>query len=83
MEHFHEAVQAGAAILLTASVFHFHIIDIPELKNICKSILLNIQMKDCNTLAVGLAYFKLGPSTAMSSSIQPDYNRRTHYLPIL
>ena len=32
MEHFYEAVQAGATILLAASVFHFHIIDIPELK---------------------------------------------------
>ena len=33
MEHFYEAVEAGATILLAASVFHFHIIDIPELKN--------------------------------------------------
>ena len=32
MEDFYEAVQAGATILLAASVFHFHIIDIPELK---------------------------------------------------
>ena len=32
MEHFYEAVQAGATILLAASVFHFHIIDVPELK---------------------------------------------------
>lgn len=32
MEHFLEAVQAGASILLAASVFHFHLIDIPELK---------------------------------------------------
>lgn len=32
MEHFYEAVQAGATILLAASVFHFHTIDIPELK---------------------------------------------------
>ena len=32
MEHFYEAVEAGATILLAASVFHFHIIDIPELK---------------------------------------------------
>ena len=32
MEHFLEAAQAGAAVLLAASVFHFHIIDIPELK---------------------------------------------------
>lgn len=33
LEHFYEAVQAGASILLAASVFHFHQIDIPELKN--------------------------------------------------
>jgi len=33
LEHFYEAVQAGATILLAASVFHFHIIDIPELKD--------------------------------------------------
>ena len=32
MEHFLEAVQAGANVLLAASVFHFHLIDIPELK---------------------------------------------------
>jgi len=32
LEHFYDAVQAGATILLAASVFHFHIIDIPELK---------------------------------------------------
>lgn len=32
MEHFAEAARAGASILLAASVFHFHIIDIPELK---------------------------------------------------
>jgi cyclase len=32
LEHFYEAVQAGATVLLAASVFHFHIIDIPELK---------------------------------------------------
>jgi len=33
LEHFHEAVEAGAAVLLAASVFHFHLIDIPELKD--------------------------------------------------
>ena len=33
MEHFYDAVQAGATILLAASVFHFHMIDIPELKD--------------------------------------------------
>lgn len=37
LEHFHEAVQAGATILLAASVFHFGIINIPELKQfLCK-----------------------------------------------
>lgn len=36
LEHFHEAVEAGATILLAASVFHFHIIDIPELKRYLK-----------------------------------------------
>jgi len=33
MEHFYQAVEAGASILLAASVFHFHLIDIPELKH--------------------------------------------------
>ncbi|MCE5228162.1 imidazole glycerol phosphate synthase cyclase subunit [bacterium] len=33
LEHFYEAVQAGATILLAASVFHFHIVDIQELKS--------------------------------------------------
>jgi len=33
LQHFSEAVEAGASILLAASVFHFHIIDIGELKN--------------------------------------------------
>jgi cyclase len=32
LEHFYEAVEAGASVLLAASVFHFHIINIPELK---------------------------------------------------
>lgn len=32
LEHFYEAVAAGATILLAASVFHFRIISIPELK---------------------------------------------------
>lgn len=36
MEHFLQAVQAGATILLAASVFHFHLIDIPELKRYLK-----------------------------------------------
>ena len=36
LEHFYEAVQAGATILLAASVFHFNIIGIPELKEYLK-----------------------------------------------
>ncbi|MBN1817368.1 MAG: imidazole glycerol phosphate synthase subunit HisF [Sedimentisphaerales bacterium] len=32
LEHFYEAVQAGAKVLLAASVFHFNMIPIPELK---------------------------------------------------
>ena len=37
MEHFYEAAEAGASILLAASVFHFHMIDIGELKAYLKS----------------------------------------------
>jgi len=33
LEHFYDAVQAGATILLAASVFHFNIISIPALKS--------------------------------------------------
>jgi len=33
LEHFYEAVRAGAKVLLAASVFHFHTIDIPRLKD--------------------------------------------------
>lgn len=33
LEHFYDAVEAGATILLAASVFHFNIIAIPELKD--------------------------------------------------
>jgi len=36
IEHFYEAVEAGATILLAASVFHFNIIGIPELKDYLK-----------------------------------------------
>lgn len=36
MEDFLEAAQAGAQVLLAASVFHFHMIDIPELKEYLK-----------------------------------------------
>ncbi|MBN1685553.1 MAG: imidazole glycerol phosphate synthase subunit HisF [Spirochaetales bacterium] len=32
MQHFADAAEAGATVLLAASVFHFHLIDIPELK---------------------------------------------------
>jgi imidazole glycerol-phosphate synthase subunit HisF len=32
LEHFYEAYQAGATVLLAASVFHFNVIPIPELK---------------------------------------------------
>jgi cyclase len=33
MEHFLEAIEAGATVLLAASVFHFHLIDIEDLKS--------------------------------------------------
>ena len=33
LDHFYDAVEAGATVLLAASVFHFHTIDIPELKD--------------------------------------------------
>ncbi|MBO7166586.1 MAG: imidazole glycerol phosphate synthase subunit HisF [Kiritimatiellae bacterium] len=36
MEHFAEAAQAGATVLLAASVFHFNVIKIPELKAFLK-----------------------------------------------
>jgi len=37
MEHFLEAIEAGATVLLAASVFHFHLIDIQELKSYLRS----------------------------------------------
>jgi len=37
LEHFYQAVEAGATILLAASVFHFHIIDIGKLKDYLRS----------------------------------------------
>jgi len=37
MEHFRDAAVAGASVLLAASVFHFHAIDIPELKEYLRS----------------------------------------------
>lgn len=36
-QHFYEAAEAGATVLLAASVFHFGIISIPELKQYLKS----------------------------------------------
>jgi cyclase len=36
LEHFYDAAQAGATILLAASVFHFNLIGIPELKDYLK-----------------------------------------------
>ncbi len=36
LEHFHQAIEAGAEILLAASVFHFNIIKIGELKKFLK-----------------------------------------------
>jgi imidazole glycerol-phosphate synthase subunit HisF len=43
MEHFYEAVQAGATVLLAASVFHFHTIDIPELKDYLRNRGVNLK----------------------------------------
>jgi len=43
LEHFYEAVEAGASVLLAASVFHFHTIDIPELKDYLRSRGLNVK----------------------------------------
>ncbi|MFA5422271.1 MAG: imidazole glycerol phosphate synthase cyclase subunit [Phycisphaerae bacterium] len=37
LEHFYEAVEAGATILLAASVFHFNTIKIPDLKQYLNS----------------------------------------------
>jgi len=43
MEHFLEAVEAGATVLLAASVFHFHLIGIQELKSYLRSNGINIK----------------------------------------
>jgi len=43
LEHFYEAVEAGATVLLAASVFHFHIIDIPGLKAYLRERGLNVK----------------------------------------
>jgi len=42
MEHFREAAEAGATVLLAASVFHFGLIPIPELKQYLRSCGLNL-----------------------------------------
>lgn len=43
LTHFHEAVKAGATILLAASVFHFHVIDIGELKTYLRGCGVNLR----------------------------------------
>ena len=43
LEHFVEAVDAGASVLLAASVFHFNIISIPELKAFLRGRGLNVK----------------------------------------
>jgi len=43
MEHFYKAVEAGATVLLAASVFHFGMIDIGELKDYLRSRGLNMR----------------------------------------
>ncbi|MFP4036188.1 MAG: imidazole glycerol phosphate synthase subunit HisF [Desulfobacteraceae bacterium] len=42
LEHFYDAVQAGAAVLLAASVFHFGIVGIGELKDYLRSRGVNV-----------------------------------------
>ena len=44
LEHFKEAVDAGATILLAASVFHFNIISIPELKKYLAAQGVNVRL---------------------------------------
>jgi len=43
-EHFREAAETGATILLAASVFHFGLISIRDLKNYLRSCGLNVRM---------------------------------------
>jgi cyclase len=43
MEHFREAAEAGATVLLAASVFHFGVISIPDLKKYLRSCGLNVR----------------------------------------
>jgi len=44
MKHFLEAVQAGATVLLAASVFHFNTIKIPELKDYLRREKINVNL---------------------------------------
>ena len=44
LEHFPEAVKAGATILLAASVFHFGLIRIPDLKRYLKNLEINVKL---------------------------------------
>jgi imidazole glycerol-phosphate synthase subunit HisF len=44
LEHFYEAAEAGATILLAASVFHFGLIKIPALKEYLKKQGVNVQL---------------------------------------
>jgi cyclase len=41
--HFYDAVEAGASILLAASVFHFNMIDIPKLKDYLRGRGVNVR----------------------------------------
>ena len=43
LEHFHEAVEAGATVLLAASVFHFNMIGIPEPKDYLRTRGVNVR----------------------------------------
>jgi imidazole glycerol-phosphate synthase subunit HisF len=43
MEHFREAAEAGATVLLAASVFHFGLISIPELKEYLRGCGFNVR----------------------------------------
>ena len=44
LEHFRQAAEAGAAVLLAASVFHFGIISIPDLKRFLQGCGLNVKV---------------------------------------
>lgn len=45
MEHFRDAAEAGATVLLAASVFHFGLISIPELKQYLQRHGLNVRLR--------------------------------------